>query len=50
VIIGCKLILEVNTLFYLTHPLSYWRRVGIGFHLILFKDREDRGEIAYLMA
>jgi len=42
--------LEVNTSFFLTHPLSYWRRGGIGFLLILFKDREDRGKIAYLMA
>jgi hypothetical protein len=42
--------LEVNTPFYLTYPLSYWRRVGIGFLLIPFKGREDRGKIAYLMA
>ena len=37
--------LEVNTPFYITHPLSYWRRVGIGFLLILFKGREDKGKL-----
>lgn len=37
--------LEVNTSFFLPIPSPIGEGGGIGFLLILFKDREDRGKL-----